>query len=79
MGFNPEYTVGIWTGFDDNRELKKQYYTISKEIFKDTFNGLYKDRPGVWYKPSDRIIEKLVDPIHGNDDPTGSLYWFLKD
>lgn len=79
MGFNPEYTVGIWTGFDDNRELNKQYYTISKEIFKDTFNGLYKDRTGVWYRPSDRIIEKLVDPIHGNDDPTGSLYWFLKD
>lgn len=79
MGFNPEYTVGIWTGFDDNRELKKQYYTISKEIFKDTFNGLYENRDGVWYKPSDRIIEKTVNPIHGNDNPNGSVYWFLKD
>ena len=26
-GFNPEYTVGIWSGFDDNRELGLVYDT----------------------------------------------------
>ena len=79
MGFNPEYTVGIWSGFDDNRELEKQYYTISKDIFKDTFNGLYKKRKGVWYQPSDAIQEKRVNPISGAEDSSGSLYWFKKE
>lgn len=79
MGFNPEYTVGIWSGFDDNRELEKQYYTISKDIFKDTFNGLYKKRKGVWYQPSDGIQEKRVNPITGTEDSEGSVYWFKKE
>ena len=79
MGFNPEYTVGIWSGFDDNRELEKQYYTISKDIFKDTFNGLYKKRKGVWYQPSDGIQEKRVNPITGTEDSGGSVYWFKKE
>ena len=62
-----------------NRELEKQYYTISKDIFKDTFNGLYKKRKGVWYQPSDGIQEKRVNPITGTEDSEGSVYWFKKE
>lgn len=79
MGFNPEYTIGIWSGFDDNRELGKQYYAISKDIFKDTFNKLYTNRKEVWYQPSDALVEKQVDPISGNEDANGSVYWFKKE
>ncbi|MEG0526551.1 MAG: transglycosylase domain-containing protein [Longicatena sp.] len=78
IGFNPEYTVGIWTGFDDNRELGTQYFKLSKSIFKDTFNALYTSRTGVWYQPSDEIIAKTVDPISGEEKNDGSTYWFLK-
>lgn len=78
IGFNPEYTVGIWTGFDDNRELGTQYFKLSKSIFKDTFNALYTSRTGVWYQPSDEIVVKTVDPISGKEKSDGSPYWFLK-
>lgn len=78
-GFNPEYTLSIWTGFDDNRLLPKEYYSVSKNIFKDTFNALYKDREAIWYQPSDGIVEKKVNPITGNDDSNGSTYWFKKE
>lgn len=78
MGFNPEYTIGIWSGFDDNRHLKKEYYPISKNIFKDTFNSLYDKHKGVWYQPSDDIIAKKVNPITGEDASDGTVYWYKK-
>lgn len=79
MGFNPEYTIGVWSGFDDNRDLNKEYYPISKNIFQQTFNALYEHKEGVWYQPSDNIVIKQVDPITGLDSSNGSLYWYLKE
>ena len=78
MGYNPEYTVGIWSGFDDNRNLDKSYYNVSKGIFKDTFNSLYLNKEGVWYQPSDQIVARKVDPITGNESSNGSVYWYIK-
>lgn len=79
MGFNPEYTIGVWSGFDDNRDLNKEYYPISKNIFQQTFNALYEHKESVWYQPSDNIVIKQVDPITGLDSSNGSLYWYLKE
>ena len=78
IGFNPEYTVGIWTGFDDNRKLGVEYYKLSKLIYKDTFNALYENRKGIWYQPSDDIVKKTVNPITGEEQSDGSVYWFRK-
>ena len=78
MGFNPEYTIGIWSGFDDNRPLNKKYYTVSKNIFKDTFNGLYEHSTGVWYQPSDNLEVRHVNPVSGQEESNGSIYWFKK-
>lgn len=78
MGYNPEYVIGIWSGFDDNRRLQKEYYPISKNIFRDTFDAIYKNKKGVWYQPSDDIIAKKVNPISGKEDTKGTLYWYKK-
>ena len=77
ISYNPEYTVGVWSGFDDNRTLDKQYYSLSKRIYQNTFNLLYEKRKGVWYEPSNRIIEKRINPISGAEISNGSVYWFL--
>lgn len=79
MAYNPEYVVGIWCGFDDNRTLDKKYYTLSKQIFKDTVNALYKGKSAPWYQPSDGLSEKKVDPISGKSSSYGSVYWFRKN
>lgn len=77
-GFNPDYTIAIWNGFDDNRILEKDYYEIGKNIFKKTFNSLYEDREGPWYQPSDQIVRKMIEPISGKESSIGSEYWYLK-
>lgn len=78
IGFNPEYTIGVWNGYDDNRNLEKEKFDIGKEIFQATFNSLYEHKQGVWYQPSDNIIPKMVDPISGLESAVGSEYWYLK-
>lgn len=79
VGFNPQYTLAIWTGFDDNRDLEKEYYDLDKAIFKNTFNTLYEEQTGPWYQISDAIEVRYVDPISGKSASSGSPYWFLKE
>lgn len=79
VGFNPDYTVGIWTGFDDSRLLDSDYYEQSKTIFQDTFIQLYKDETvSGWYQKSKNIESKIVDPISGEESLLGSEYWYIK-
>ena len=78
VGFNTEYTIGIWSGFDDGRFLEEEYYNISKLVFKDTFNQLYEDDKSGWYTMSNNIESKIVDPITGNESLLGSEYWYIK-
>lgn len=78
MAYNPEYVIGVWCGFDDNRKLNKQYYPNSKKIFQDTVNALYKKPTDIWYQPSDQIEEIRVNPITGEPTSDGSVYWFQK-
>lgn len=78
VGFNPEYTIGIWNGFDDNRSLDKEYFDVGKGIYKQLFNSLYENKESVWYQPSNNIEVKYVDPISGKESSDGSPYWFIK-
>ena len=78
VGFNSEYTIGIWSGFDDGRFLDDDYYNISKLVFKDAFNKLYEDDISGWYTMSENIESKIVDPITGNESLLGSEYWYIK-
>lgn len=78
VGYNPYYTVGIWNGYDDNREMNKKEYEISKSTWRDCFNKLVKDKKEVWYEMSDNIEAIKVDPISGKEDANGSTYWYLK-
>lgn len=78
IGFNPYYSVGIWNGYDDNREIEKKEFETSKGIWQSTFNSLMQDKEEVWYEMSDQITTRKVDPISGEEDSNGSIYWYLK-
>ena len=78
-GFNPVYTVAVWTGYDDNRLLEKTHYEEAKSIFKKTFDELFPQGDGPWYAPSDAIETRYVDPISGQVSSQGSPYWYLKE
>ena len=79
VGFNPDYTIAVWSGFDDARILKEAYFQISKKIFKQTFDKIYEDETvSGWYQRSRNIEERTVNPITGEESLLGSEYWYLK-
>lgn len=79
-GFNPDYTIAVWSGFDDARILNEEYFSISKKIFRDTFNALYEHETVFgWYQKSKHLEAKVVNPINGEPSLLGSEYWYLKE
>lgn len=80
-GFNPEYTVTVWNGYDESKEMKTlDERKISRLIYRDIFNSLYsRNDTGPWYQISDNLINLKINPTTGNLDNEGSNYWFLRN
>lgn len=76
-GYNPNYTIVGWCGYDDNREVTMITDTkIPKVIFQKMANFLQQE--DIWYEPTDNIEEIPINPITGDYDENGIIYWFKK-
>ena len=77
-GFNPDYSVTIWNGYDDNSPLTtSKERRVSRLIYRDVFNMLYnKEEDGPWYTMTDNLIARRINPRTGELDSRGSIYWY---
>ncbi len=74
-GYNPNYTIVSWTGYDDNRKLTMTLdKRIPKVIFQTMANYLQKEEK--WYKPSSKLKKIPTDPMTGNYNENGIVYWY---
>ena len=71
IGYNPKYTISVWTGTDDNENFYS--HNVSKKVFFELVNSINKQN--IWYIPNKNIKQILIDPISGKYDPNGSIYW----
>ena len=78
-GYNPQYTLVIWSGYDDNRTLEKADMSHARKIFQATFDRLYEGREGPWYERPDTLEERRIDPVSGEPSSQGSVYWYKKE
>lgn len=78
-GYNPQYTLVIWSGYDDNRTLEKADMSHARKIFQAAFDRLYEGREGPWYERPDTLEERRVDPVSGEPSSQGSVYWYKKE
>ena len=78
VGFNPQYTMVVWNGYDDNRPMTlESERKIAKQIFKGTFNQLYENSlENPWYPLTDHLEARKVNPITGELSNFGSWYWY---
>ena len=76
-GYNPQYTLLSWVGYDDNREMNMTSDTrIPKVIFQTMANDLQKE--DLWYEPTDTLQAKPINPITGDYQENGLVFWFKK-
>lgn len=82
MGYNQEAVLGIWTGYDDNRELISEDSSFHKEIWIETMESYLDDKDNSWYEVPDNIVGVLVNPLTGElatkEDNKSKLFYFLK-
>lgn len=82
FGYNPDLIVGVWTGYDDNRESPSADSSIAKNIWHDTIEECLKNTEDKWYKIPDNVVGVLVDPITGQiaDDNTNhkQMFYYIK-
>lgn len=65
FGYNKDALLGIWMGFDDNRESEVQTGNVMKNIWVDTIEAYLEDKDDNWYKTPNNVVGVLTDPISG--------------
>ena len=82
MGYNNDAVLGIWTGYDDNREFQSGDSVIHKDVWINTMENYFKNKETSWYEVPNNIVGVLVNPITGElatkDDKITKLFYFLK-
>lgn len=82
IGYNKDAVLGVWTGYDDNREFTANDTSFHKDIWIETMEGYLKDKGNEWYKAPNNIVGVLVNPITGelakDDDKKSKMFYFIK-
>lgn len=76
LGFNPNYTIGIWSGTDDNSTFYNS--TLSKQLFKEIANILGSSTNS-WYNITHKLKYKNYNPNTHTFDNISKTYLFKKD
>ncbi len=81
-GYNKDYTLGVWVGYDNNRELERKELKYSKNIWADSIENYLRNKEDSWYKKPKNVIPVLVNPLNGklatNSSPRKKIIYYLK-
>ena len=83
FGYNKSLLVGIWTGYDDNKNVSSNDSSNIKnmwiEIMESYLDG--KDDSKLWYKKPNNVVGVAIDPISGNvatDGKKSKILYYIK-
>ena len=82
FGYNKDLLIGVWNGYDDNRESPAEDNQISKNIWYETIEECLKDKDESCYEIPNNVVGVLVDPISGElpDENTKHkrMFYYIK-
>lgn len=82
VGYNKNYTLSVWVGYDDNKKIKNNDSKYAKNIWADTMENYLRDKDDSWYKKPKDVISVIVNPLNGNlatnNSPKKKIIYYLK-
>ena len=82
VGYNKDYTLGVWSGYDNNKYLEKKDNTISRNIWVDTMENYLRDKNDSWYTKPKNVSPVLVNPLNGklatNKSKRKQIIYYIK-
>jgi len=82
FGYNKDVVVGVWSGYDDNKELQNGDATTNKNMWADIIEQYLSDKDDNWYKMPNNVVGVFVDPFTGKlaDETTknSTIQYYLK-
>ena len=72
VGYNKDYTLGTWVGYDNNKSLTRSDSKIARNIWADTIENYLREKEDSWYKKPKNVDAVLVNPLTGKLATTSS-------
>ena len=66
IGYNKNYTLSIWVGYDNNKKIQNSDSKYAKNIWADTIENFLRDENDSWYTKPNDIVSAIVNPLNGN-------------
>ena len=77
VAYNPNILITGWVGYDDNRKIEQsEEKTITKDVAISFLNKHIKKE--AWYYPTSKLNAISINPLSGEFDENGIVYWFRK-
>ena len=82
FGYNKDAIMGIWMGYDDNRDIEVKTGSNMKNLWVDTMESYLENKKDNWYKTPKNVIGVLINPITGNlaseNDKNKKIVYYIK-
>ena len=77
VAYNPNILITGWVGYDDNRKIEQsEEKVITKDVTISFLNKHIKKES--WYYPTSKLNAISINPLSGEFDENGIVYWFRK-
>ena len=82
FGYNKDIVVGIWSGYDDNRDSLTSDGKQIKYMWSDITENYLKEKEISWYDIPSNVVGVLVDPISGEvateNTKNPTMFYYIK-
>ena len=79
FGYNPDYLLGAWIGFDNNQKTNNDNSYALKQIWIEVMEKCSKENN--WYDIPDNVVGVITDPISGklatNDSDHKKILYYI--
>ena len=82
FGYNSKVVVGMWSGYDDNKESELKNGKELRHMWRDIVEEYLKDETDTWYEIPENVVGVLVDPIAGTpankNTKKSTIFYYVK-